>query len=84
MHHKHILCMFISASCVYACVRAVSTGWSGGENRFVLQRRCVCGLLSCLFMLPGVSRSGDKSVAASQFCSFWLAKYDKLATLEFK
>lgn len=32
----------------------------------------------------GVSRSADKSVAASQFCSFWLAKYDKLATLEFK
>lgn len=32
----------------------------------------------------GITRSSDKSVAADQFCSFWLAKYDKLATLEFK
>ncbi|CAN0042941.1 unnamed protein product, partial [Hapterophycus canaliculatus] len=31
----------------------------------------------------GITRSSDKSVAANQFCSFWLAKYDKLATLEF-
>ncbi|CAM9628969.1 unnamed protein product [Scytosiphon promiscuus] len=33
--------------------------------------------------VPGITRSSDKSVAANQFCSFWLAKYDKLATLEF-
>lgn len=36
----------------------------------------------CLF--EGIGRSEDKSVAASQFCTFWLAQYDKLATLEFK
>ena len=35
-------------------------------------------------LFEGIARSKDKSVAASQFCSFWLAQYDKLATLEFK
>lgn len=50
----------------------------GRENDTFTEFSCVRCLLS------GVSRSSDKSVAASQFCSFWVAKYDKLATLEFK
>lgn len=34
--------------------------------------------------VPGIVRAGDKSVAASQFCGFWVAQYDKLASLEFR
>lgn len=47
-------------------------------------------LCACVFSIRldlrsiGIIRSTDKSVAAAQFCSFWLAQYDKLATLEFK